>query len=253
MRDPLNLKQVDYKDNDTTVITLDDVPEFDIEDYDLLDPKEFKKYILNIKRLIRGSFEYRQMVKYLRENLNMNKCSFYANVNNIDTFKIKIHLHHEPFCLEDIVSIVYNKRCQYGESLEENMVAKEVMFLHYKLMIGLIPLAETVHELVHNSYLFIPLDRVYGKIDEFYNMYEEFMTPEQKDIYERCREYTKEYNKHVSDLRVLGKHYIYVDMTGAYDIPELNTVIDMMNDRIAEIKNKPKIEESQLEYPITRN
>ena len=83
----------------------------------------------------------------------MNKCSFYENVSNIDSNDIKIEIHHEPISLYDICIIVYNKRNFFHENLSE--LLKEVMLLHYKLLIGLIPLAETVHELVHNKYLFI--------------------------------------------------------------------------------------------------
>ena len=62
-----------------------------------------------------------------------------------------------------------------GEDLDIDSVAYEVMFLHYNGLVGLIPLSATVHELVHNKYLFVPLDRVYGYWEDFYNMYFEYM------------------------------------------------------------------------------
>jgi len=237
MRDPQNIQQVEYNGNKISIVKMDDIPPFDIPDYDLLDSKELSKYFDDIERkIIRNSFEYRQMVNFLRENLDMNKCSFYQNVNNIDTFKIKIHLHHEPFTLYDLVTIVYNKRLFFHECLEAELVAKEVMYLHYKLMVGLIPLAETVHELVHNSYLFVPMDKVFGNVQEFINMYEDFMSPEQLDLLERNRQYTKTYCEELSNNHILNKNYIYLDLTGAYDIPTLEEVVDSMNAKIKEIK-----------------
>lgn len=237
MRDPNLLNEVEYKKDKISILKLDNIPEFDIEDYNLLEPKEFKAYITTIEKIVRGSMEYRAMIKYLRENMDMNKCSFYKNVNNVDTFKIKIHIHHHPFTLHDIVYTVYNKRVFYRESLDDEMVAKEVMFLHYSLLVGLIPLAETVHELVHNNYLFIPVDKAMGKFEEFKNMYEDFMTPEMVDLWERNLKATQTYNEDLSNNFILDKKYIYVDMTGEYDIPSLESVLDSMDKRIKDIRN----------------
>lgn len=243
MRDPINVKEIEYNGDSVKVIQFDQIPKFDVEDWDLMDDKDFKKYIDNLEKIIRTSYEYKAMVRYLRENMNMNQCTFYQNVNNIDTFKIKIELHHEPFTLHDLCNIVYNKRCYYGESLEENMVAKEVMYLHYKLMVGLVPLSETVHQLVHNGYLFVPATHVLGNFKEFVNEYWDFISPEVQEIYNRILEYTDHYIKDTSDLHVLDKKYIYLDVSGAYDFPTLNDIVNSMNDRINEIKesyNKPQ-------------
>ncbi len=237
MRDPYELKEVEYSGQKLSVIEIDYIPEYDLEDYDLMDSKEFNKYIFSIEKIVRGSFEYRQLITFLRENMDMNKCSFYENVNNIDTCKIKIHIHHHPFTLYDICLMVYNKRSFYGESLEEEMVAKEVMFLHYNLMVGLIPLAETVHELVHNNYLFIPLDKVMGNYQQFINMYEDFMSPEQIDVLERNIEYTKTYIEGKQN-HILSKNYVYIDLTGAYEMPALSEVITMMDTKIKQIQGK---------------
>lgn len=236
MRDPNNINQVEYNNNSYSILKLDNIPDFNIEDYDLLDSKEFNRYISDMERICRMSFEYREMVKYLRENMDMNKCSFYENVNNLDTFKIKIHLHHHPFTLYDLCIIIFNKRSYYREDLYIESVAKEVMFLHYNLYVGLIPLSETVHELVHNNYLFIPMDKVLGKYQEFKNLYGDFMTPEQTDVFEKNEEFTKSYHEDLSMNTVLKKSYVYLDLTGTYDLPTFEEVIDKMNVRIKNIK-----------------
>lgn len=237
MRDPYEIKEIDYSGQKLSVVKIDDIPEYDIQDYDLLDSKDFNKYIADIEKIVRGSFEYRQLIQFLRENMDMNKCSFYENVNNIDTYKIKIHIHHHPFTLYDICIMVFNKRSFYRELLDVEMVAKEVMFLHYNLMVGLIPLAETVHELVHNNYLFIPLDKVMGNYRTFINLYEDFMSPEQKDLLERNEEYTQTYIEG-KQANLLSKNYVYLDLTGAYDMPSLGEVINMMDRRIKQIQGK---------------
>ena len=121
-----------YFDN-SNILNIQDIEPCTKESYNLYDPKEFKKYIEDCKRIIRNSFEYRRMVNYLRDYMNMNRCSFLENVSNNNDFGIKIHLHHSPFTLDDIVNVVYLKRCDCGDSLEIEMLAKEVMYLHYIL------------------------------------------------------------------------------------------------------------------------
>ena len=236
MRDPLNLIPIEYNNDEYTIISIDHVPEYDIEDYDLFDDGDMKKYISSVEKDVRGSYEYKQMIQYMRENMDMNKCSFYQNVNNIDTTKIKIEIHHEPITLYDICIIVFNKRKFYHESLEEEMVAKEVMYLHYNLLIGLIPVAETVHELIHNQYLFVPTDKVLGKYKEFVELYHPFMLPEQFDILNRIEEATNSYNNDFQDL--LQRNYIYLDLSGAYNFPKMEDVIQSMKNRIDDIRNK---------------
>lgn len=233
-----NLNVAEIHDKDFEVIELGNIQPFEIEEFDLNDPKEFSKYIKQIKNICRNSFEYRELIKFLRENMDMNSCSFFENVNNIDTFKIKIEIHHHPFTLEDIVLIVYNKRVYFGESLESELVAKEVMYLHYLLLVGLIPLSETVHELVHNNYLFIPMDKVMGNVSEFINMYERFMTPEQLDVLENNINMSKAYLEG-AHKDILATHHIYIDTSGSYTLPTYQEIIDLMNENIKRIQENP--------------
>ena len=236
MRDPDNIMKEYDLEAPPLVIEMHDIPNYNLYDYDLNDEKVFRKYIQTIERNIRTSYEYRAMIAYLREYMDMNQCAFYANVNNVDTSKIHIEIHHEPLSLYDIVIIVYNKRLAFGESLEEEYIAKEVMFLHYNLMVGLIPLAETVHQLVHAQYLFVPTSAVLGKYREFINRYEEYMLPEQLEVIEHIEEATKFYDSDNAKT-LLSTNFIYVDMSGAYNMPRTEDIVSMLKDRIRELTN----------------
>lgn len=237
MRDPDKINKVEYNGDSLSIITIGEIPEFDIEDYDLFDQKEFNKYINDIeKKIVRQSFEYRQYTKFLRENMDMNKCSFYENVNNIDTFKIKIHIHHEPFNLFELCLIVYNKRVFYNEDLDAEMVAKEVMYLHYKLLVGLIPLSETVHELVHNNYLFVPLQKVMGNINFFIDAYHDFIPPDLLELLDKNKEYSDRYHDAIEE-NILHKEYVYLDVSGSYSLPNYEELVQIMNDKIREMKD----------------
>lgn len=215
------------------MIDLSSIPEYDTQDYDLLDEKDFKHYITDIEKIIRSSIEYRLFVNYLREYMNMNKCSFFQNVSNEESTKIRIHLHHSPLTLYDIVRTVYEKRMFYGESLEVEMVAKEVMYVHYFLMVGIIPLSETVHELVHDQLIFIPMDRVLGNYEEFLDTYKEWI-PE--DVNEKLAMYRHEtltcndsYNMAILQQKPIALQLPNNGGFGTGSIPELQNIANSMN------------------------
>ena len=229
------------------------VPEFETEIYNLEEEKDYKNYIKDVEREVRRSFEYRQMVKFLRD-IGMDKCAFLKDVSNGETFDIKIEIHHYPFSLHDIVEIVMRKRNYYKESLDVEMVAKEVMELHYKTMIGLIPLSETVHELVHASRLFIPVDRVFGRYNLFVDYYKPFCDPEQLDTLERIEKYTKEHS-HLLNTTIIDMNKVNYDVKDtSYQLPDVSGEIGKLVDRMETIKNNnyilPTVDEVQkLEGP----
>lgn len=236
-RDVLTMNHVDPID--FNVIRIPSLPVYDREDYDFYDDKDIDKYIKDVERVARNSFEYHRFIKFLRTRLDMNKCSFYENVSNrfgdTDCFKIKIHIHHDPFTLYEIAKIVYLKRAKRHENLDEQLTACEVMLLHYNLLVGLIPLAETVHELVHNQYLFVPTTSVFGFYRDFMEMYDEYIDQELKDKIERLEEFSALYEG--EDKFILDKHFLYTDLSGTYKLPKYEDVKAFLNERISEIDN----------------
>lgn len=234
MRDPNNMQKTYELESPPPIIKMDEIPEYNLYDFDLNDEKSFKKYLQTIEKVVRSSHEYRALVQFLREYMDMNQCAFYQNVSNSDSAKVRIEIHHEPLSLYDICLIVYNKRVAFNEPLDEEFVAKEVMYLHYNLMVGLIPLAETVHQLVHAQYLFVPTTAVLGKYREFVDRYKAYMIPEQLEALEHIEEATKVYDS--DDAKVLlSKNYIYVDMSGSYNLPKTEDIISMVKGRIKDI------------------
>ena len=91
MRNPNYLNKPVIDNTPIEYVKISHIPDFDIQDYDLNDEKELFKYFKDIEKSIRTSMEYRAMIAYLRNNVNMNKCSFYKNVTNSISNKIKIH------------------------------------------------------------------------------------------------------------------------------------------------------------------
>ena len=224
------------RSNLPSVIDIKDVPEFDIEIYNLDDDKDYETFIKDVESDVRRSYEYRRFIKYLRQNMGMNKCSFLKGVSNEETFDIKIEIHHYPFTLRDIVEIVIRKRMYYHESMKLRMVSKEVMELHYKVMIGLIPLSETVHELAHSGRLFIPVNKVFGRYNLFLDFYEPFCEPEQLETLRRIEKYTEEEND-MYDSTILEYNQVNYNVHNEnYMLPNIGNITDSMFNRLESIK-----------------
>lgn len=138
--------------------------------YDLNNPKEKDKFIKYIERnLIRPSIEYRNFIGYLRNNLNITKCTFVKEVDTSQLKKVTLEFHHYPLTLYNIVECVLDTLIDKhpGEFINPYDVAELVMIEHYNFNIGLVPLSKTVHELYHSGKKFINLKYVYGQYERF--------------------------------------------------------------------------------------
>ena len=225
--------------NDVDIVKIPkDIPVMDIEDYDLFDDKEREKYINDLERHVRSSYEYRNMVQYLREYMNMNSCAFIPNVTNEVNRKIKIELHHSPFTLRDICVTILNKRMKNNEMLTIESVAYEVMFVHYSLMVGLIPLSETVHQLVHSQYIFIPTDKVYGYYKNFVKTYNDYIDPELLDKLDELERLTIVGTYNDSYKEVLAKKYITIDMEGNNQFDKLHELQESLKEKLSELRGE---------------
>ena len=225
--------------NDVDIVKIPkDIPVMDIEDYDLFDDKEREKYINDLERHVRSSYEYRNMEQYLREYMNMNSCAFIPNITNEVNRKIKIELHHSPFTLRDICVTILNKRMKNNEMLTIESVAYEVMFVHYSLMVGLIPLSETVHQLVHSQYIFIPTDKVYGYYKNFVKTYNDYIDPELLDKLDELERLTIAGTYNDSYKEVLEKKYITIDMEGNNQFDKLHELQESLKEKLSELRGE---------------
>lgn len=238
MINPINLIKVDdIRDNDGKTFHIGQLPDYEQEDYDLSNPKDLTRFIKDVKSEVRGSFEYREMIKYLRDHAGMDRSGLNPEISNTDSKKVKIEIHHTPFVLEDIVRIVYEKRLQNHEDISLEMVAKEVMECHYKGIVGLYPLTATEHELAHNGYIFIPPSEVFGRYDEFIKEYDEYIDPSDKETIKSIESYEKDIFNPIEQNKILSQSNIYLDPNGAYEMPKLDKFEDSVAKRIDTIRN----------------
>lgn len=209
-----------YKDDVDT--TKSEKVEVDLENYvysddlDLFDdPKETEKFIIRTKYMIRKSFEYKQLMKFLKKCRGMYCCGVHNNITIWDGFSINIH--HTPLVMEDIVHIIIAKRLKSEESMKQTAIAKEIMMLHYLGLIGLYPLCETCHGYVHSddNDLFIPLQAIFGDPEAFFKIYNDFISDTLKTKYENIRQLNKGYNIIKTQIPdELVRKYIYVISKG---------------------------------------
>lgn len=241
MRDPNIMNHTDeiYEQGGKTILDIPSVPKFDMEQYDLFNDKDFKKYMMDIEKACRTSFEYRQFINYLRTDEGMDHCSVLEHASARDNSKVKIELHHSPLTLFDICYTVYAKRQANREDLKVESVAEEVIYLHYLGWVGLIPLSKTIHDLVHNQYLFIPNDKVRGNYRMFVREYYNYIDPETLDCYDATEQATLDYlQKYGNQMDLLNRHELYINAEGSYDLPKLNDMQALVKRRVADIKNE---------------
>ena len=224
-----------YSNDGQTILEMKSAPYFDKMPYDLLEEKSFKKYISDLERSVRNSFEYRELIAYLKNTEGMDVCSFLDNVTSRDNTKIKIEIHHSPLTLYDICLAVFRKRQQRKESTNLEAVAQEILYLHYIGWVGLIPLSATVHDMVHNQYLFVPTDRVRGNYKAFVDNYYNFIDPDTLDSLDAAEDATREYNN--KQMELFNNHKIYLNVDGSYGLPRKDEMKSLLKDRITEIKS----------------
>lgn len=197
-------------------VSIDELPKRPMPKY--VSPRDREKYIKTCENVIRKSMEYKDYIKFLRENMDMDECIILSNLKSENGKKYHIEIHHEPFTLFDIVETVITKRLENGESINALNVADEVMDLHYSGVVGLVPLTITMHELVHKGRIFIPLQFIYHRYNEFFAEYEDYMNESLKEKIEAKVNLSLHTEDLVSDS--LDVEFVYLDVDG-FKFPEI--------------------------------
>lgn len=192
--------------------------EFTKPHYVFFTPKDRVKFVKRVESICRGSFEYKEFVGYLVDNIGMNFCSAFNNISKDTIKKIGIEIHHEPFTLFDIVNIVVEKWLQLEKPLDPIGISEEVMRLHYEGKIGLIPLSLTVHELVHAGRVFIPLQSLDNGFMKFFEEYKQYIPEQIRDILKIKINLSKKFV--MEDNAVLKRKYVYINNEGYNSTPE---------------------------------
>ena len=136
-----------------------------------------------------------------------------------------------------MVWTIANKNKLTHQSMNENIIAREVMYNHYTLHVGLIPLSETVHEAVHSQSLFVPTWAVFGKWREFVEEYKDYMAPSTLSNLEKLDEQSEKYN-HEENIELLAHKYVDVNVADEEYSPTKEDRYDKVVDVLNYTKNK---------------
>ncbi len=165
------------------------------EQPDLSKSRKVEKYIKGVERIVRSSMEYKEYIKFLKDNMDMNRCAILNHIVADTNNKISVEVHHEPFTLYYIVETILRKFQKLEYDIDDLMIGEEVSRLHYDNLVGLVPLSKTVHEIVHSGdRIKIPLFLVYGNYSSFIKEYGEYMSDAAEDMFKYKVEQLKQLN-----------------------------------------------------------
>ena len=204
--------------NKTSNITVENAEGFYATDYyytDIYDEKRMKSFIKCCEKQVRTSQEYHNYIGFLKGEVGLDKCAILGNVQSEDDGIVTIEEHHYPFTLYDIVQLEVMRRLLNHEKVNSFLVSQEVMKLHYKNMIGLVPVCRTVHKLAHKGEIFINLKSVYGDLPAFIERYKDTMNDDQIENYNKLVEMSNNnvaYSEH-DILRVKEKNLKTEDLS----------------------------------------
>jgi len=191
--DTIDKKMIPAVRNDEEKIEFNlTVNEFDITENNFKSVEDFdEKAVFYIEKQIRNSYEYRSYINYLKEELDLTRCSLLPGID-IKTTPVSLEFHHFPFTLFDITSIV-GKSMISGISEKESVssfdIAEKVMHEHFKNNVGLVPLTETLHQMAHNGAISIPFDKINGNYKDFMNEYVKHIEPDFVDRLDALEKY----------------------------------------------------------------
>ena len=180
------------------------------------------KFIKQIEKLIRGSEEYKEYIKFLKTKMHMNRCYVNPTIMSVNGKKYSIELHHEPFTLYDLVDIEIIRREKEGIDLDKFSIAETVMGLHYDGLVGLIPLSKTQHELVHSSKVFIPLQHIYQDFYKYYEIFSDVLESEECSHIKEKLDTKIALSLRCSDVQsdVNNPEFVYIDVDG-FNVPQV--------------------------------
>ena len=184
---------------------------------------------------IRDSFEYKFLIDIFKTVLDVKSCVYFKGFSLENGMKLEFH--HHPFTLYDYVEAVVNKQTEENKGfVYENDVERETSLLHYKLMVGLVPLDPTAHAQVHDGLLDIHPDLVIGNYEKFVEEYKDYIpegTMTKYNIYKEKYhnselEYPENFKYKPTVINASNKNLITIDKIDQF----------LISDKIQKVNNK---------------
>lgn len=160
---------------------------FDKSEVDLSDKNTRDKFIKATERRVRRSKLYKAYINYLKNDLKLDRCAVFGNIQSDKKSKTKVEMHHGPiFTLYDYVSIVLTKKLHNHEFDQINTfdIAAEVLELHRRKLVQTVMLSEAAHKSMDNPKTapFLTLEQTFGDLFGFVEEYGQYFSA--KNIYD---------------------------------------------------------------------
>lgn len=139
---------------------------------------EYKKFLKNCEKIIRGCLEYKLWRDYITDILGVNTCMI--TDEKMDEVSIEVH-HHIP-SLFVLVKAFVNRKMEREEEFSTFDIALEVIELHFMNKIGYLTLLRSMHEKLHNGYLSVPISIVKGDYQYFVREFSKYLDDDDLDI-----------------------------------------------------------------------
>jgi hypothetical protein len=145
-------------------------------DVDVDNDKAVSALVKKLKAETRSTYEYKELMTFLKYHRDRNNCIYYPKIGKSKSkkrSKVSLEMHHTPFTISDIILTVLRKRIANDERVLDSDITREVMTLHYRGIIGLVPVCKTAHQLIHsdNTDVFIPLGHIEEDVHQFVTEY----------------------------------------------------------------------------------
>lgn len=170
------------KDSNNNTVLVNKKNKFQISSlyFEIESDNSLKKFIKNVEGLVRRSNEYKKYLSILKEEYNLKNDVIMSNITDD---MVTTEFHHYPFTLYEIAEIVTNKAIMEDEQFTSIDIAERILQLHFENKVGLVLLSKTNHQLAHAGKIIIPLNSIFGKVNEFINQYRDYILDQKIEQY----------------------------------------------------------------------
>ena len=117
------------------------------------DEKGRISFLRDVVTEVRRCPEMGRYRSFLLEHLDLDRCSVLSGLTAEECAAARLELHHWPLSLFDVCSLVLGQMEADGERITTFAVAHRAMALHWRGMVGLVPLLESLHQMAHSGQL----------------------------------------------------------------------------------------------------
>lgn len=139
--------------------------------------ENFVQFIKEVEKMVRKNPRYKRYIAYLKNDIGLNSCQVFGNIQPEDDDNTVVEMHHGPiFTLFDLAAIIVDHWLAKGKKITTFNVANQLLIEHELNNVQVVFLSETAHEKIHDKsdsskMLFINMKQSFGDLNTFINKY----------------------------------------------------------------------------------